>query len=355
MRTADQPTKTASIRLLWPFMSLARRVGHDVSYIAPQLGITEAELKDPDTRVPQQRLCDMLNEAIAKTGFRDIGLIAAQYVDSSHFGIGEFIARARPTLREAVQSTIRYMPLLADGAHCSLTVKGKIARIHHWFDPTIEVHEAAAEFVMAIAVLRARRITGIATLSPLEVRFMHPAPADTARHQALFGCPIVFGAETSEMVIASKFLDQRMAATEPALDELLSREADRMLERLPRASGASEQIAAELNQKRDLRGVAVESFARKLGCSVRTLHRRLHEEGTSYRELLDSVRAGLAKRRLEQSDQPIAQLAHDLGFSSQQSFHRSFKRWTGVNPAEYRRGAKLGAAAVSVSSKKRRS
>ena len=337
MRTVEPFTRTASIRLLWPFLSLARAHGHDPSYIAPYLGITEAELEDPDTRVSQQRLCDLLNQAIAKSGVRDLGLVAASYVDSSHFGIAEYIARSRPTLREAVESTVRYLPLLADGAHTALAISGKVARISFWFDASIVVHEAAYEFATAMAVLRARRTTGIAKLSPLEVRFMHPEPPDTTRHRALFGCPVTFGAEATEIVISAKFLNRRMAAPEPVLDALLTRQADRMLEQLPRASGAAEQIEAELAQHFDLRNASTERLARKLGCSVRTLHRRLQEEGTSYRAVLDRVRAAIAMRRLEQSDQPIAQIADALGFASSQSFHRSFKRWTGTTAAEHRR------------------
>jgi len=339
MQPAERSTSTASIRLLWPFLALADRHKKHVSRMVARLGLTEAELKDPDTRVPHQLLCDMLNEAIERSGLRDLGLIAAQYVDSSHLGISEYIARSRPTLREALQGVVRYLPLLADAAHIAISVEGKIARRRFWLDPSIVVHEAAHEFANAIAVLTARRTSGIARLAPLEVCFTHAKPADTTRHEALFCCPIRFGADATEIVFPSQALDRRMVAVEPVLDALLTRQAVHMLAQLPQVVGTLAHMAADLARQGDLRTLTAERLARKLGCSVRTMHRRLRDEGTTYRELLDRVRSTIAMRRLEQSDQTIAEIAYALGFASPQSFHRSFKRWTGVTAMEHRRSA----------------
>jgi AraC-like DNA-binding protein len=140
--------------------------------------------------------------------------------------------------------------------------------------------------------------------------------------------------------MSAKFLDMRMAGAEPVLNALLSEQADRMLERLPRAIGAAQQVEAELSARADLCGVSAQRIARKLGMSVRTLHRKLSDEGASYREILDRVRAAIAVHRLEHGDRPIAEIAHALGFASTQSFHRAFKRWTGGTAAARRKRVK---------------
>jgi AraC-like DNA-binding protein len=336
MQTARRFAPTASIRLLWPFLEVARAHGHDVSKVGERLGLTDAELRHPDTRVPQQRLADLLNEAIAASGVRDLGLLAAEYADATHFGIGEFIARSGGTLRDALESTVRYLPLLGDGARCELEIDGKVARSRFWLDPRLEVHEAAYEFLIAIGLLRARRITGMPALAPIEVNFMHERPRNTARHEKLFACPIRFGAGVTQIVMLAKFLDMRMAGAEPALNQLLSREADRQLASLPRARRTRDQVEADLAARVELRSASAERVARKLGMSARTLHRKLTLEGTSYREIFDRVRAAAAVSRLQHGNQPIAEIAHALGFASPQSFHRAFKRWTGTTAARQR-------------------
>jgi AraC-like DNA-binding protein len=84
---------------------------------------------------------------------------------------------------------------------------------------------------------------------------------------------------------------------------------------------------------------SVESVARRMHMSPRTLHRRLQEAETSYRVVVDDLRQDLALRYLAEDRLAIAEAAYLLGFSEASAFHRSFKRWTGRTPADYRRDA----------------
>jgi AraC-like DNA-binding protein len=67
------------------------------------------------------------------------------------------------------------------------------------------------------------------------------------------------------------------------------------------------------------------------------MQRRLDEHGVTFADLLDEVRAELAKNKLVGSDLSLAEIGFLLGFSEQSSFTRAFKRWTGKTPLEYRR------------------
>ena len=81
----------------------------------------------------------------------------------------------------------------------------------------------------------------------------------------------------------------------------------------------------------------LDAAAAALGVSPRTLHRRLEDEGTSFRGIREALRRELALARLEKSDASIATIATELGYSEPSAFFRAFQGWTGVAPSVHRR------------------
>jgi AraC-like DNA-binding protein len=334
MEAACTVPVTSSVRLVWPFLDLAERKGRDTGFVRERLGLTEVQLRDPDMRVSQQLVAELLQEAVHRSGERDLGLLAARGFESAHFGIDEYLARTRPTLRTALENSGRYLPLLLDGASCTFHVDGNSAYLRLRLHPVLGQFEAAYEFALAVGVLRSRRITGVETLAPREVHFTHPRPASIARHEALFGCPVRFAAPIVQVIIPIEQLELRMPQAEPALRELLERQANAMLERLPHATSYSAQVQALASG--ELQESSAERVARRLGMSERTLHRKLAAESTSYRDIIEQARKRAALRYLAQ-ERPIEQIAFSLGYASAQSFQRAFRRWTGTTPGAYQR------------------
>jgi AraC-like DNA-binding protein len=82
----------------------------------------------------------------------------------------------------------------------------------------------------------------------------------------------------------------------------------------------------------------IEGVARALGTSPRTLQRRLLEEGTSFRDVVEEVRAELARRYLGERV-ALHDVAFRLGYAEVSAFLRAFKRWTGMTPTQFRRAA----------------
>jgi AraC-like DNA-binding protein len=80
----------------------------------------------------------------------------------------------------------------------------------------------------------------------------------------------------------------------------------------------------------------IEMVAERLDVSVRTLRRRLTEENTSFQEILDEVRFGLATEYLVETHLPLQELSILLGYSDPGNFTHSFKRWSGRAPRDFR-------------------
>jgi AraC-like DNA-binding protein len=71
---------------------------------------------------------------------------------------------------------------------------------------------------------------------------------------------------------------------------------------------------------------AEDDMARALGIGARTLRRRLADEGTTLRAVLDGVRLEAAVERLRDPHVSIAGLAIALGFSDPTALARAFRR-----------------------------
>lgn len=80
----------------------------------------------------------------------------------------------------------------------------------------------------------------------------------------------------------------------------------------------------------------IEVVAEAAGVNVRTLQRRLREEGVTFKKLVDQARFQAAMDLMKQTDARLIDVAHDLGYSDQANFNRAFRRWAGVSPGEYR-------------------
>lgn len=106
-------------------------------------------------------------------------------------------------------------------------------------------------------------------------------------------------------------------------------------------AASGERALAELLRRHGAR-LGVETAARELGVSPRTLQRRLRASGTSFEARRAEVLVALARQRLVETDEDIKCIALDLGFGSSSSFIAMFRRATGLSPQAWRVAATGG-------------
>ena len=104
----------------------------------------------------------------------------------------------------------------------------------------------------------------------------------------------------------------------------------------PRPTPFRRDIERRLEEMLPAGPVRIDELARALGLSRQTLYRRLKAEGTTFEEVLDSLRHRLALRLVRDEGVPVKEAAWRLGFSDPAAFSRAFKRWTGKSPRDFR-------------------
>ncbi len=300
------------------------------------LGLSDEQFLDPDTRISIEQADYLLRKAIATSGRRDLGLLAAEQIEPGDLDIVEFTARSRSTLEEGGKCINRFLPLLNQCAEITMSRHGDTMRWTYGFKAGITMHEAASEFVLALVLICCRRATGVTALAQ-EVWFAHEQPPDISTHQRIFGCPIRFEAPSYSLLIPSTLGQLPLLKADSKLSSALHRVAENMLARLPKPTGLHERVRELILEQLANGHCSAETVADRLQISTRTLNRKLREKGTSFRVLADETRHQLALNYLKRQRLAINEVAYLLGFSSPQAFHRAFKRWTGTTPVAYRR------------------
>jgi AraC-like DNA-binding protein len=77
--------------------------------------------------------------------------------------------------------------------------------------------------------------------------------------------------------------------------------------------------------------------AKRLAMSSRSLRRRLRDEGTSFRSIVDEVRSMVADRWLEDPRRSITEIGLDLGYTDAANFARAYRRANGLSPSAARK------------------
>lgn len=141
----------------------------------------------------------------------------------------------------------------------------------------------------------------------------------------------------SAITIPNDVLQQAMPAADVATAKVCVQQCEDLLQARRQRRGMAALVRTRLVQDPgQLPSMA--DIAGELCVTERTLHRRLAAEHTSYRALVDEVRATLAAALLE-SGLTVEETARQLGYSETAAFTRAFIRWTGVPPSKHRRSA----------------
>lgn len=335
-RAGDAPA-TCSVRVIQPFARYLGRAGHDVATLLGRHGLTAAALEERDLRLPHDHAMAVLADCEALSGEPAIGLCAARCEEPGDFDVMEYAAANCATVGDALQLAARFIPLMHDGIAMALEVAPPLAVLRARAFPGVAMRGAGVEFLFASLLAYGSRSVGHPT-RPLRVELRHAAPRDRAPYDAAFR-ETRFGCDADAMWLNASALELPHRAPDRSLLQILTSHADDLLRQLSPRAGFAERARAAIADTLLAGGSGAELVARKLAVSVRTLHRRLAEEATSHGELVDDVRRTQAMLHLRANRFSIGEISFLLGFAHPNGFHKAFKRWTRMTPAQYREAA----------------
>ena len=172
-----------------------------------------------------------------------------------------------------------------------------------------------------------------------EVYLQGAETGNSGEYEALFDCEVRFGQPLPGLLLPAPVLQLPVVQDEDSLRDYLRQTPYQLVRRDPPGVDRrlSDQVERILTRYASGAMPGAREVASALNMSARTLHRRLTLEGTSFQQLKDGFRAGLAKHYLGRPELSIDAIATLMGFQDNSAFYRSFRKWTGMSPGEYRR------------------
>ena len=322
------------VQRIGPYASvpdLARELGADPDAILAVAGLAPDALKDPDGRIPFAKLGRVLHAAADRANAPHFGLLTGRTCHLANFGqVGEAV-RLAPTVGSALRTLIDYQHSYSEGGLAFLWRRGGIAELGY------AIYRGGAigsdqiyDATMAFAANLMRELCGVGW-NPSEVFLPHAAPPDTRHYRNVFRTLPQFDAEYCALRFANTWLDAPVAGSDVAgWHDALERMA------ATAHPGLIQAVYRTLRVKLLTGDCSGDSVASALSMHRRTLNRRLKDEGTTFQRCLDQVRFEVACQLLATSHIALDDIAAALGYASVSPFMRTFRRWSGTTPAQWR-------------------
>jgi AraC-like DNA-binding protein len=339
-RAAQPDRATVAVGFVTGLLAGLRRRGLDIAGPLREAGIDARVLADPFARVALPAYAALYDAVVRAHGDEAFGLFASPLRP----GTFEFLCRGTigtGRLGDALDRAGRFLALVLPELRVSIVRDGPTAMLviaevtrlsRQAADPCrVFAFEWLLRLLHALACWLAGRALALDA-----VRFPYPRPAHAADYGLIYTEHSSFGGDSLEASFDAALLDLPVRRDEADLAAFLEGAPGKitMLYRRDRElARALRTLLAEALP----RALGLEEAARGLHLSPRTLHRRLQDEGTSFRAIRDALRRDLATARLAKPGGSVARVAADLGYSEPSAFFRAFQGWTGEAPSAWRR------------------
>lgn len=318
-------------------MIAAAGPGVDQDSLLASVGLDpEAEI-DPKKMLVDTVYYDLLERMAGMIDVTDLGLRTGASMRLDEYGALGLAWKAAPTLFGSYSRVERYARVWTSVVEYELRPAngGMLFILHRTGERRLGLR-LSNEATLASAVSLSRQVSPL-PFAPLEVHIKHPPPRTTQFHERYFGCPVLFGSDLDALLLSRDSLAQPNKLGDKGitqfLDSHLEGELRQVVDDATIETLAKDVIARSLSEGIPKMG----DVARCLGLSARSLHRRLADDGLSFRTLTETTRKELAEGLLRDERYTLSEIAFLTGFSEQSAFNRAFKRWIGRSPSAHRR------------------
>jgi AraC-like DNA-binding protein len=301
------------------------------------IGIESASLADEGV-AGDIELHDVLEKLNAPERLPGIALrfgLARQILD---LGLIGYTALSCGDIGSALNVIYRYHALTSDAYEVlmaqeeeSVIMRLRVRPIHRSRRTVI-----AEEFATGIWQVLAELIPPTEDQGHIQLAFDYPAPTYAEQYYELMPSDIRFDADVASVTIPLAWRDLPLQTADATVQQVCLAQCDQLLTDLRPGQRITDDVRRTIVSVPSNRPMHLKDVARTMLTSPRTLERRLHDAGTSFRTIDLEVRMELASQYLALGSMSGQEIANILGYSRPSAFFRAFKGWFGVTPGQFR-------------------
>ncbi|NNL94293.1 MAG: AraC family transcriptional regulator [Xanthomonadales bacterium] len=324
------------VKSIEPVLEVLESMGLNRRTCLKGTGIMLSQLENPQARVTFQQELAFYRNALELTGDPLIGLKLGEPFIPQRYGLFGYALLSASTFRKALNFAVKFGQLTFSFFTFEFGESGGEA----WFamkdPPPIEtrLHDVYLDRDMSAATVAFSAIIG-EKVPITRVELAHDGHGRQQDYRDYFDCDVRFISYPSRLLFEPQLLDARLPQSDPDTSQHFRQQCRMLIAQLKSQSHFTDDVRMLL-LARPGEFPDIQFVAEKIHVSVRTLRRRLSEENSSFRQLLEEVRFQLSKEYLMGSNLPLAEIAELLGFSEPGNFSHAFRRWSGQSPRQFR-------------------
>lgn len=332
---------TFSGRFLLGLIHFAELQGADSTKLIKASGYSIKTLSDEALMISANDFCNVIDLAIVETGDPFFGLHAGEYMNLSSSGLIGQITQTSSTIKEALDYCCIFANLgckaipkviIEDKDRFKLSLKPSPL----WADPPKEIVRQITDGIIAFTLREFHTLTH-EQFYPLEVHFDFKRPENIREYERVYKCALKFNQPETAIFFDKKHVNAPVVTKDYRLLRILVAHAEEKVRELEGAKHFHTLVKSALINLMDPDFPTLEQVALNLNISVRTLQRRLKEEGYNFKEILEETRKSFALSYIKNKELTVNEIADLLQYADGSTFIRSFKRWTGKTPRIYRK------------------
>ena len=330
-----KPTYEIRSGALAGFNQLVPHLGGDPSALLAEVGLPADCVRRHDLLIPIATLTELLNNCARELRCPDFGLRLANMQGVRVLGALGQLLLGNVDLNAALEATQRYMALHNQAEHWRIHVVGNdlMAERHDHFDAALPAQQYR-ELSMGGCFRLIQDLAG-QDIRPRQVHFRHRGEAPAQRYRDFFYTEVLFEQACDRMVFDADIVQRPLCSPNASLKNYFEEFTRQLL--ADRRDSFAAQVQVLIWQTLGAQRHSLDQIAGMLDIPARTLQRRLREEGTTFKQLLQDARMQTARWHLSASSIDINLLSATLGYTDISAFSKAFRVAHGISPLQWRK------------------